>query len=183
MTSGIIRYRSRFLIIIKLNRIDKERYNMEIKQIGTIHSPFIEASGTPIQPKFAKDANGTVVVNEEYAEGLKDLDGFERIWLIYYFDRVKNAKLTVVPYMDTVEHGVFATRSPARPNKIGMSAVKLEKVEGNTLHVSGIDILDGTPLLDIKPYAKRMDYFDVERQGWLGKVGNHEGKADDRFHK
>ena len=156
---------------------------MEILQIGTIYSPFKEASGTPIQPKFAGESLGTVDVSDEYAEGLKDLSGFERIWLIYYFDRVKNTKLTVVPYMDTVEHGVFATRSPARPNKIGMSAVKLEKVEGNVLHISGVDILDGTPLLDIKPYAKKMDYFDVEREGWLGKVDKHEGKADDRFHK
>ena len=156
---------------------------MEFKEIGKIHSPFKEASGTPIQPKFAKDICGTVEVHQEYAEGLKDLDGFERVWLIYYFDRINDEKLTVVPYMDTEEHGVFSTRSPARPNKIGMSAVKLEKVEGNILHVSGIDILDGTPLLDIKPYAKKMDFFDVERQGWLGKVGNHEGKADDRFHK
>ena len=156
---------------------------MEFSQIGTIHSPFKEASGTPIQPKFAEQARGSVEVKPELAEGLKDLDGFERIWLIYYLDRVKNAKLTVIPYMDTVEHGVFATRSPARPNKIGMSAVKLEKVEGNILHVSGIDILDGTPLLDIKPYAKKMDFFDVQREGWLGKVGDHQGKADDRFHK
>jgi tRNA-Thr(GGU) m(6)t(6)A37 methyltransferase TsaA len=156
---------------------------MIVKQIGVIHSPFREAKGTPIQPAFAKEAQGIVELLPEYAEGLKDLEGFERIWLIYWFDRAREYKLRVVPYMDTVEHGLFATRAPSRPNPIGMSPVKLERIEGSRLFISDMDILDGTPLLDIKPYSPRFDCFDVKRHGWLQTTTAENHKADERFHK
>jgi tRNA (adenine37-N6)-methyltransferase len=112
--------------------------------------------------------------------GLRDLLGFERIWLIYYFDRARPAALEVAPYLDTQSHGVFATRAPARPNPIGLSCVKLLAVEGNRLQISEVDILDGTPLWDIKPYVPDFDAFDSERNGWYANAKGS-GSADDRF--
>lgn len=154
---------------------------MEVKAIGTIHSPFRDASGVPIQPAFAEDAEGTVEVMAEYAEALADLDGFERIWLLYWFDRAAPFKARVRPYLDNQSHGLFATRAPVRPNPIGLSCVKLLSVEGATLHIGGVDILDGTPLLDIKPYANRFDRFDVTRNGWLDAAQSGLTKSDERF--
>jgi tRNA (adenine37-N6)-methyltransferase len=154
---------------------------MEVKAIGTIRSPFQNASGVPIQPAFAENARGTVEVSPEYAEALADLDGFERIWLVYWFDRAAPFKASVKPYLDDQTHGLFATRAPARPNPIGLSCVKLLSVEGATLRVGGIDILDGTPLLDIKPYANRFDRFDVTRNGWLDTTKRGSTKSDHRF--
>lgn len=156
---------------------------MEIKTIGIIHSPFNQAGGTPIQPVFSKTAQGVVEVFEQYADGLKDVDGFERVWLIYWLDRAKDFRLRVKPYMDTNERGLFATRAPSRPNAIGMSSVRLERVEGNRLYIRELDILDGTPLLDIKPYASRFDCFATKRDGWLSDVDTDRHIADDRFHK
>lgn len=154
---------------------------MEVKAIGTIHSPFRDASGVPIQPAFASGTEGTVEVFAEYEEALSDLEGFERIWLLYWFDRAAPFKARVKPYLDDQSHGLFATRAPARPNPIGLSCVKLLSVEGTTLRVGGIDILDGTPLLDIKPYASRFDRFDVTRNGWLGTAERGITTSDDRF--
>jgi tRNA-Thr(GGU) m(6)t(6)A37 methyltransferase TsaA len=154
---------------------------MEVKPIGIIRSPFQAASGVPIQPAFAKDAEGTVEVAEEYTEALIDLDGFERIWLLYWFDRAAPFKAQVKPYLDDQTHGLFATRAPARPNPIGLSCVKLLSVGDTTLRVSGIDILDGTPLLDIKPYANRFDRFEVARNGWLDTAQKGTTQSDDRF--
>jgi len=154
---------------------------MEMKPIGIIHSPFQAASGVPIQPAFATDTEGSVEVAPEYAEALADLDGFERIWLLYWFDRAAPFKAQVKPYLDNQTHGLFATRAPARPNPIGLSCVKLLSVEGTTLNVGSIDILDGTPLLDIKPYASRFDRFDVTRNGWLDTAQKGSTRADDRF--
>jgi tRNA-Thr(GGU) m(6)t(6)A37 methyltransferase TsaA len=156
---------------------------MEVKPIGIIHTPFKQAEGTPIQSSFAEGAKGIVEVFDEFAAGLKDLDGFERIWLIYWFDRAKESKLLVTPYMDTVERGLFATRAPARPNPIGISPVKLERIESNKIYVSDVDILDGTPLLDIKPYSPQIDCFEVSRVGWLKSVKGKKHKADNRFHR
>jgi tRNA-Thr(GGU) m(6)t(6)A37 methyltransferase TsaA len=137
--------------------------------IGIIHSPFEDAQGTPIQPRAAEGVHGEVEVFSEFLEGLKDLDGFERIWLVYSFDRaVDLPSLIVHPYLDPTEsHGVFATRAPARPNPIGISAVRLLGVRGNLLSVSDVDVLDGTPLLDIKPYVPQFDCFQVSRSGWM----------------
>jgi tRNA-Thr(GGU) m(6)t(6)A37 methyltransferase TsaA len=154
---------------------------MKLKPIGLIRSPFTKPAGTPIQPAFAKGAEGTVEVFDKYAAGLKDLDGFERIWLLYWFDRVAQVNLSVKPFLDTVERGLFATRAPCRPNPIGMSPVRLLKVERNILHVADIDVLDGTPLLDIKPYVARFDIIPVERCGWHDSVDPQKPTDDGRF--
>lgn len=154
-----------------------------VKQIGVIHTPFTEAKGTPIQPVFANGAEGIVEVDPAYVAGLKDLAGFERVWLLYWFDRATECRLEVTPYRDTVPRGLFATRAPLRPNKIGLSPVKLERVEGNKLYIRDADMLDGTPLLDIKPYSVQFDCFAVSRNGWMDAVTDGNEKADERFHK
>jgi tRNA-Thr(GGU) m(6)t(6)A37 methyltransferase TsaA len=142
---------------------------IKYKPIGIIHSPFKEPKGTPIQPAGAKGINGIVEIFPEYAEGLKDIGGFSHIILIYHFHLSKGSTLTAKPYMDNEMHGVFAMRGPSRPNSIGISVVHLTRVEGNTLHIRDVDIVDGTPLLDIKPYVPEFDITEVERIGWLGK--------------
>lgn len=139
------------------------------KPIGVIHSPYKQPKGTPIQPTAAKGAKGTVEVYPEYAEGLNGLENFSHIILIYHFHLAKPGPLKVKPYMDNKPHGVFATRAPSRPNPIGISVVKLTKIEGNTLHVENIDIIDGTPLLDIKPYIPQFDTPQTTKIGWLTK--------------
>jgi tRNA-Thr(GGU) m(6)t(6)A37 methyltransferase TsaA len=149
--------------------------------IGTIHTPCKEAKGTPIQPAMAKGARGTVTVREEFQEGLKDLEGFDRIWLIYWFHRAPEARLRVTPFLDDQERGVFATRAPVRPNPIGISPVRLLSVEGNVLTVADVDMIDGTPLLDIKPYAPAFDCYQVKRSGWLDKAPKSRQLADERF--
>jgi tRNA-Thr(GGU) m(6)t(6)A37 methyltransferase TsaA len=124
-----------------------------------------------------------VVVLPEYVPALLDLDGFDRIWLIYRFDRSRPPQLTVIPYHDTKPHGLFATRAPARFNAIGMSPVRLLAVNGNELRVGEIDILDGTPLLDIKPYVPEFDAYPESKSGWLAQAPGHHGPclADSRF--
>jgi len=158
---------------------------MKLKPIGIIHSPFQHATGTPIQPRAAGGTEGTVQVFDEFAAGLKDLEGFGRIWLIYWFDRARHKKcnLVVKPYLDDTPRGVFATRAPARPNPIGFSPVRLLDVRGNTLRVRDLDILDGTPLLDIKPYFPQFDSFKNVRSGWLRGSTLRRAKADNRFEK
>jgi tRNA-Thr(GGU) m(6)t(6)A37 methyltransferase TsaA len=155
---------------------------MKIEPIGVIHSPFVEASGTPIQPAAA-DATGCVEVFEPYRAGLADLDGFERIWLLYWFDRAGPTRLSVQPYMDDQARGLFATRAPCRPNPIGISCVRLTGIEGGRLEIAEVDVLDGTPLLDIKPYAPPFDVYNVSRIGWLSGKTPAGRKADDRFHR
>ncbi len=137
--------------------------------IGIIHSPFKETKGTPIQSSTAKGINGTVEVFPEYTEGLKDLEGFSHIILIYHFHLSKKPLLKVKPFMDNQTHGVFSTRAPSRPNPIGISIVRLLKIKGNILYVQDIDIVDGTPLLDIKPYVPEFNIRKVEKIGWLEK--------------
>lgn len=154
---------------------------MRVKPMGIVHSPFKKAKGTPIQPVKAKHARGTVTVFEEFEDGLKDLEGFERIWLIYWFHRSARTRLRITPFLDDQERGLFATRAPTRPNPIGMSSVRLLGVEGNVLKVADLDILDGTPLLDIKPYAPAFDCFKVRRSGWLDRAGKNRRVADSRF--
>jgi len=155
------------------------------KPIGIIYSPFKEPRGTPIQPAGAKGVKGRVEVFPEYAEGLKDIEGFSHIILIYHFHRVKGYKLRVKPFMDDNFHGVFATRAPARPNPIGISVVKLLKVEGNILYVEDLDIVDGTPLLDIKPYVPEFDKREGIKIGWLEKNVHKlsQSRDDERFVK
>lgn len=150
--------------------------------IGVIHTPFREPAGTPIQPVCAGNASGSVEVYSSYTEGVSDLDGFERIWLIYRFDRAGAARLRVVPFRDTVERGVFSTRSPCRPNGVGMSCVRLRSIDGFVLTVDGVDMLDGTPLLDIKPYIPEFDAFPDSAAGWIGASTSTRTHADNRFH-
>ena len=139
------------------------------KPIGVIHSPFKEPTGTPIQPTAAKGIEGMVEVFPEYAEGLKDVEGFSHIILIYHFHLSKGFSLKVKPYMDNEAHGVFAMRGPSRPNPIGISTVRLVRIEENILYIQDTDIVDGTPLLDIKPYVPEFDTRVGERVGWLEK--------------
>ena len=141
-----------------------------LHSIGVIHSPHTVAEETPIQPSFAPGIPGTVEISPAYEAGLADLDGFSHIWLIYVFDRASEPQLTVKPFLEDVPRGVYATRAPWRPNPIGLSLVRLVRREGSTLHVEDVDILDGTPLLDIKPYVGRFDRRDNVRCGWLDRV-------------
>jgi len=153
------------------------------KTIGIIHSPFNEPQGTPIQPTGAKGIDGTVEVNPKYVEGLKDIEGFSHIILLYHFHLSHEGSLIVTPFMDDKLHGVFATRAPARPNSIGISVVRLVSVEKNVLHIQDVDIVDGTPLLDIKPYVPGFDIREVEKTGWLKKNIHKLSKTkdDERF--
>lgn len=153
---------------------------IELTTIGQIHSLHREATGTPIQPRWATGIEGTVEVFPQFAAGVRDLDGFERIWLLYWCDRAREAQLEVVPYRDTQKRGVFATRATSRPNPIGLSCVRLLGVEDATLRVAELDILDGTPLLDIKPYVPDFDAFSVARLGWYAG-GHPTATADARF--
>ena len=138
--------------------------------IGVIHSEHIERSKTPIQPVYAHGCRGRAEILPEYEEGLQDLEGFSHIYIITYLHRNRGKPLTVTPYLQDTSRGVFATRSPDRPNSIGLSLIKLVKREGNVLYLDDVDLLDGTPILDIKPYTKRFDSRDEARDGWQANV-------------
>ncbi len=138
------------------------------RPIGVIRSPFSAPEGTPIQPAGAKGVVGRVELLPEYRDGLKDLSGFSHIILIYHFHLSGRSSLLVRPYLDDEAHGVFATRAPSRPNPIGISVVRLVGVDGNVVRIEDIDIVDGTPLLDIKPYVPEFDIRHAARIGWLG---------------
>ena len=154
-----------------------------MEPIGIIQSPFTRIENMPIQPVGATDITGSVLIHEPFAEGLKDLDGFSHIYLIYLFHKCEKTSLRVVPFLDTVERGVFATRSPRRPNHIGLSIVELLKVEGRELFIKGVDILDQTPLLDIKPYIEAFDAVDNSTSGWMKNRASEvaQKRSDDRF--
>lgn len=151
--------------------------------IGTISTPHKTQKGTPIQPYAARDVAGEVEVFPEFRLGLKDLEGFDRIWLIYHLHRAAPAKLSIIPYRDVVDRGLFATRAPSRPNPIGLSAVRLLSINeaSGILNVLDMDMLDGTPLLDIKPYVPRFDSYPNAKAGWLDNLGADRDIADDRF--
>jgi len=157
--------------------------NIVLKPIGVIHSPFKDLDGMPIQPAGASGVKGSVEVFEEYRTGLKDLDGFSHIVLLYLFHRSQGFSLHVVPYLDTHMRGVFATRAPRRPNAIGLSVVQLDMIKDDMLQIQNVDILDGTPLLDIKPYVPEFDTQVKVRTGWLENVKGtvKHRKSDDRF--
>lgn len=161
---------------------DSQLAAVELRTVGVIHSPFAEAAGAPIQPCYAQGAEGKILVDDAYAAALDDIEGFERLWLIYWMDRVTGFQTRVTPYRDTREHGLFATRSPCRPNPIGISVVRLVRREGRVLHVADIDILDGTPLLDIKPYVPDFDCHPGAKAGWFDAAGEDRTVADERFH-
>jgi tRNA (adenine37-N6)-methyltransferase len=156
---------------------------VKLQPIGIIHSPFSEAAGTPIQTIYGEDVEGKVELHASFAPALDDIEGFDRLWLIYWMDRTGPYKAKVIPYRDTVEHGIFATRSPNRPNAIGMSLVRLLRREGSSLLVADMDILDGTPLLDIKPYVPEFDCHADSKAGWFEKAGVDRRIADARFHQ
>ncbi|MBK7927609.1 MAG: tRNA (N6-threonylcarbamoyladenosine(37)-N6)-methyltransferase TrmO [Bryobacterales bacterium] len=154
-----------------------------LRPIGVIHTPFPSAADTPIQPSRAGDARGEVLVDMAYREGLRDLEGFERVWLVYWFHQSGPPALLVTPFLDTQRHGVFATRAPARPSPIGISAVRLLAVRGGVLDVSGVDMLDGTPLLDVKPYVPEFDSYPEARAGWFDESRSQRTLGDARFIK
>jgi len=139
------------------------------KPIGIIRSPFKEAKGTPIQSVAAQEIVGTIEVAPEYVAGLKDIEGFSHLILLYHFHLITESSLLVKPFLDNELHGIFATRSPSRPNPIGISVVRLSKVEGNILYIKDVDTIDGTPLLDIKPYVPEFDIRETDKTGWFAK--------------
>jgi tRNA-Thr(GGU) m(6)t(6)A37 methyltransferase TsaA len=156
--------------------VDKLNY----RPIGIIHSPFKGREGTPIQPIGGMGVKAEVEVFREYVEGLRDLEGFSHIILLYHCHLSKAYRLKVKPFLDDVERGLFATRAPARPNPIGLSVVQLIQIEGATLTVQDIDIIDKTPLLDIKPFVPDFDVRKATKTGWLGnKAANAKKMTDD----
>jgi tRNA-Thr(GGU) m(6)t(6)A37 methyltransferase TsaA len=157
---------------------------MELRPIGRVRSSHVEQAGTPIQPAYGEGGETTIVeIDEPYRTALQDLDGFDRVWLITLLDRSKPFRTRVVPYRDTVERGLFATRAPGRPNPIGLSCMELRDVdiEAGVLTLGPGDLLDGTPVLDVKPYLPEVDAFPDARAGWFGASREARDKADDRF--
>ncbi len=137
-----------------------------VKPLGVIRTPHVDKGKTPIQPCFAGDFEGRAEIFPEYAEGLRDVKDFSHIYLLYVFHREESEKLLVKPFLQDAERGIFSTRAPCRPNHIGFSIVKLIGREGNALRFSGADILDGTPLIDIKPYTELFDRIEGTKNGW-----------------
>ena len=156
---------------------------IELQHIGVIRSPFRDLQGMPIQPAGAAGVKGIVEVFEEYRAGLQDLEGFSHIILVYCFHRSRGFDLQVVPFMDSEPRGLFATRAPRRPNPIGLSVVQLDGIEDGVLMIQNVDILDGTPLLDIKPYVPEFDAQVHVRTGWLETPRKtvSRRRSDDRF--
>ena len=158
--------------------------NIQFKPVGIIRTPFKSKAGMPIQATGIKAAPGEIHIYPEFAAGIRDIEGFSHIFLIYYFHKVKTAKLTVIPFLDTLPRGVFATRAPARPNPIGLSIVEIDRVVENVIHIKKIDVLDETPLLDIKPFIPAVDTpTSPVRTGWLEKSAKNfpHKKSDNRF--
>jgi len=157
--------------------------SITIKPIGIIKTPFNDLKGMPIQPSGAADIEGTIIINKEYEQGLSDLEGFSHIILLYHFHQSKGYNLMVTPFMDDQKRGLFSTRAPKRPNPIGLSIVQLIKREKNKINIKGIDVLNGTQLIDIKPYVPGFDAREVTRLGWLDKnyKKSESLKSDDRF--
>jgi tRNA-Thr(GGU) m(6)t(6)A37 methyltransferase TsaA len=156
------------------------------KPIGVVHSPFKLPQNVPIQSAAAKGVAGSVEVFQEYVEGLKDVEGFSHlILLVYHFHLAQQYSMLVTPFLDKRLHGVFSTRAPSRPNPVGVSIVRLTKIEKNLLHIQDVDIIDGTPLLDIKPFVPEFDQRKAERIGWLEKKVNkmYSSRDDGRFAK
>ncbi len=151
-----------------------QREEIAYRPIGVVRSPHTDPKSTPIQPCYATGIEGRIEIDPALEEGLDDLDGFSHIVLIFHFHRARPCRLKVVPYLDDEPRGVFATRAPTRPNPIGMSVVRLLRREGCLLHVADIDILDGTPLLDIKPHIARFGVDGPVRSGWQESVSDAE---------
>lgn len=156
---------------------------MHIESIGIIRTPFKKLEQMPIQPKGAKSVIATLEIDKKYVRGLKDLEGFSHIYLIYYFHEALRTELEVIPFMDTQKHGVFATRSPLRPSHLGLSVTKVLSIDDNIVTIKGIDVLDGTPLIDIKPYIPQFDGVTGAKTGWMDKSKSevNSARSDDRF--
>jgi len=155
------------------------------RPIGVIHSPFRDQEGMPIQPAGAQRTPGWVEINDDYVGGLRNLEGFSHIILLYHFHLSDGYDLELTPFLDNAKRGLFATRAPRRPNPIGLSIVRLVGIEGKTIKIEDIDVVDGTPLLDIKPYIPAFDVITDATSGWVqGKEGRvRDIRADDRFSK
>ncbi|KFZ38000.1 hypothetical protein HR45_05670 [Shewanella mangrovi] len=149
--------------------------------IGVVRSPFTQQAGTPVQPSHDKATRGFIELDEQFLPALQDLAGFSHIWVLCHMHQAKPPKLTVTPYLDDKPHGLFATRAPSRPNPIGMSLLRLAKIDGNQLHVIDLDLLDGTPVLDIKPFVQQFDSREETRCGWFDTAQKQVSQADDRF--
>jgi tRNA-Thr(GGU) m(6)t(6)A37 methyltransferase TsaA len=148
--------------------------------VGIIHGPNKDAAATPIQAAGAAGIQGSIEIFPTYVEGLVDLEGFSHLILIYHLHRIKKSQLTVTPFLDTDAHGVFATRSPARPNPIGLSVVRLLSVHGNVLIIDDVDMFDETPLLDLKPFVPAFDHRSDVSVGWFsGKLDTLDGRTGD----
>jgi len=154
-----------------------------LEPIGIIRSPHQEGTATPIQPIFAGGRRGRAEIDPAYAEGLSDLEGFSHIYLIYHFHQVNGWQPLVTPFLDHHQHGLFATRAPKRPNPIGLSIVRLLDIREGVLDIENVDILNGTPLLDLKPYVPDFDQFEVDSIGWLQTTSQHVNstRSDRRF--
>jgi tRNA-Thr(GGU) m(6)t(6)A37 methyltransferase TsaA len=156
---------------------------IEFSPIGIIHTPFKTVENIPIQPAAAQDSEGWIELFNDYKEGLSDLNGFSHIYVIFHLHKCQNFKLKVIPFLDTVERGIFSTRSPARPNPVGLSIVEIVSVSENIIRIKGIDMLDGSPLIDIKPYVPDFEISGKVKKGWFeGKEKIIPGKlSDGRF--
>lgn len=157
---------------------------IELETIGVIKTPWKTPENMPIQPIGAKGVKGIIELNPKFTKGLKEIDGFSHIMLIYQLHLVENPKLEVIPFMDNTPKGIFATRSPKRPNKIGISIVEIEKVEKNKIHILDVDMMNNSPLLDIKPFFEEFDNRIGTKKGWLGTkkdIDKHHFKSDKRF--
>jgi len=157
--------------------------SITLEPIGIIYTPFKTKEGMPIQSNGAIGIKGQIIVKEEYIPGLSDLNGFSHIILIYYFHKSSGFELLVTPFLDDRKRGVFSTRAPKRPNSIGISVVRLLRIENNILHVENVDMLDETPLLDIKPYVPDFDIHKTEKNGWIENKTDklNKTKSDKRF--
>ena len=156
---------------------------IHFEPIGFIRTPYSRREGMPIQAKGAQGAKGRIILKEALEPGLKDLDGFSHLILIYHFHQSTGYELETTPFLDAILRGVFATRAPRRPNPIGFSVVRLTGIEGHVLYIEGVDMLDETPLLDLKPYLADFDVFEPEREGWLEDKAKylHHTRSDERF--
>jgi tRNA-Thr(GGU) m(6)t(6)A37 methyltransferase TsaA len=140
-----------------------------LNPIGVIHSPYKEPGDIPIQGIFKNDVEGWVQLQKKYIKGLRDLDGFSHAILIYYFHKSQKEEIEGKPFLEKKTHGIFAVRSPHRPNHLGFSIVKINEIVENIIYFTGVDMLDGTPLLDIKPYVKYFDSREEVTCGWIEK--------------
>jgi len=154
--------------------MDAERRDIVFRSVGIVRSPHTNPSHTPIQPRYAKGIKGRIEIDPELEAGLADLEGFSHIVVLFHLHRAGPARLTVIPFLDSTPRGVFATRSPSRPNPLGMSVVRLLRREGRILHICDVDMLDGTPVIDIKPHIARFGVDEPVRNGWLDDVTEEE---------